>query len=89
MFDIGLSELIVICIVSFVFLDFKDIPKIFRFIKNIIKEINSYFEELKKALEEIDSETKTILDDDGNEHISYNLDDIMPKIRDSNDRGKK
>lgn len=88
MFDIGFSEVLVVAVISFFLLDIKDIPKILRYIRKFFHQVNSYFNELKAALEDIETETTKIIDDEGREHIAYNLDEIKPKIRENDERGK-
>ena len=96
MFDIGWTEIIVIIIVGCLVLDFKDIPGILQSLKQLVKKYNDFTKEIKDIFKEIDQETKsvtrTITDLEGNEHIAYDLDDIMPDlkkdIKEQNDQPK-
>ncbi len=84
MFDIGLTEIIVVIIVGCVILDFKDIPAIIKWIRQVANYANNFINEVKQIFIDIDTETKIvtkkIIDLDGNEQIAYDLDDITPDI---------
>ena len=89
MFDIGWTEIIIVVIVSCLALDFKDLPKIVKGIKQAIKYANELFLEVKQVFTELEQETKKIIDLEGNEQITYDLDDITPDIKVTKDEPKK
>jgi Sec-independent protein translocase protein TatA len=81
MFDIGLTEIIVTGMVACVVLDTKDIPKIFKTVKQFFNYLSNITNEIKNLFIEIEQETKTIIDLDGNKQLTYDLDDIKPDIK--------
>ena len=91
MFDIGLTEIIVVIFIGCLVLDIKDIPAIIKWIKNAMNYCNNFINEIKKIFIDLDQETKTvkktIIDLEGNSQIAYDLDDITPDIKklDTND----
>lgn len=89
MFDIGWSEIIVIIIVNSIFLDFKDIPKIIKYIKKISCYFRELLDEIKVFFSDFEQETNKIIDLEGNEQLTYDLDDIMPDIKEAKKKKKK
>ncbi len=85
MFDIGWTEIIVIIIVGCLVLDFKDIPKIIKGIKQFIKHCNDLVTEAKQIFTDLEQEAKKIIDLDGNEQITYDLSDVIPDIKKAKD----
>ena len=83
MFDIGLTEIIVVIIVASVMLDIKDLPKIIKVVKQIIQYLNEIIADVKKIYTDIEQETNKIIDLDGNEQVTYDLSDIMPDIKEA------
>ena len=83
MFDIGLTEIIVVIIVASVMLDIKDLPKIIKVIKQIIQYLNEIIADVKKIYTDIEQETNKIIDLEGNEQVTYDLSDIMPDIKEA------
>ncbi len=83
MFDIGFSEIIVIIIVACIVLDIKDISKVIKALKKFIRFSNEMVDEVKKIFDNLDQEGRKIIDLEGNEQITYDLDDITPDIKDS------
>lgn len=81
MFDIGWTEILVVVIISCLLLDVKDIPKIIKACRKAVNYFISLTEEVKSFFLELEQETKVILDDEGNEHQAYDLDCIMPDIK--------
>lgn len=84
MFDIGLSEIIVIIIVSFFMLDMKDMAKIIKFAKSIFSQINSIISELKGIIDNLEKNEltqKKIIDLDGNEQIAYDLEETFTDVK--------
>ena len=94
MFDIGLTEIIVVIVIGCLVLDIKDIPAIIKWMKNTMNYCNNFINEIKKIFIDLDQETKTvkktIIDLEGNSQIAYDLDDITPDIKklDTNDEIK-
>ncbi|MCT4635469.1 MAG: hypothetical protein N4A31_04395 [Rickettsiales bacterium] len=83
MFDIGWTEIIVVVIVSCLALDIKDIPKILRTIKQAMRYLGNLTDEIKTFFIDLEEETKTILDLDGKEQKTYDLNHIKPDIKNS------
>ncbi len=83
MFDIGWTEIIVVVIVSCLALDMKDIPKILRTIKQAIRYLGNLTDEIRTFFIDLEEETKTILDLDGKEQKTYDLNHITPDIKNS------
>lgn len=81
MFDIGWTEIVVVAIVSCLALDMKDIPKILRTIKQAMRYLGTLTDEIRTFFTELEKETKTIIDLNGNEQITYDLDHIKPDIK--------
>ena len=86
MFDIGWTEIVVILLVSSLMLDIKDIPKIIKGFKKISRYFKELIEEIKVIFNDIEKETNTIIDLDGNEQITYDLNDILPDIKTSKNK---
>ena len=81
MFDIGWTEIIVIGVVGCFALDVKDIPKILKTIKQVFNYITSVTDEIKAFFLDLEKESKTIIDLQGNKQTTYDLDDIKPDIK--------
>lgn len=81
MFDIGWSEIIVIIIVASIALDIKDIPTIIKGFKQIVSYINNLVNDIKNIFIDIEQDAKKIVDLEGVEQTTYDLDDIMPDIK--------
>ncbi len=81
MFDIGWTEILVVVVISCLLLDIKDIPRIIKACRKIINYFMSLTEEVKLFFSELEQETRVVLDDEGNEHKAYDLDCIMPDIK--------
>ncbi len=88
MFDVGLTEIIVIMVVSTIVFDVKDLAQIIKFFKQITVYINHTLYEIKQITNEIEKESSKIIDLDGNEQITYNLEDIMPDIKKDEQQNK-
>jgi Sec-independent protein translocase protein TatA len=92
MFDIGWTEIIVVIIVSCLLLDIKDIPSIIKTFKQLFKQFNTLIKEAKTFFLDIEQEakiiTKKVTDLEGNEQKAYDLDQIMPDIKESKDKNK-
>ncbi len=86
MFDIGWTEIVVILLVSSLMLDIQDIPKIIKGLKKISRYFKELIEEIKVIFNDIEKETNTIIDLDGNEQITYDLNDILPDIKTSKNK---
>lgn len=84
MFDIGLTEIMVTGVVACIVLDVKDIPKIFKTVKQFFNYIANVTDEIKSVFNDLEKETKTIIDLEGNNQLTYDLEDIRPDIK--NDR---
>lgn len=80
MFDIGWTEIIVVVIVACIMLEVKDLPKVFKSIRQLINYCNSLIKEVKQAFQDTIEETTKITDLEGKEHKTYDLEDIMPDI---------
>lgn len=84
MFDIGLSEIIVIIIVSFFMLDMKDMAKIIKFIKSFFSQVNTIISEFKSVIDNLEKSEltqKKIIDLDGNEQIAYDLEETFTDVK--------
>lgn len=81
MFDIGWTEILVVVVISCLLLDIKDIPRIIKACRKIMNYFMSLTEEVKLFFSELEQETRVVLDDEGNEHKAYDLDCIMPDIK--------
>lgn len=80
MFDIGWTEIIVVVMVSCLALDIKDIPKILKTIKQVMSYLGNLTNEIRTFFIDLEKETKTIIDLDGKEQKTYDLDHIKPDI---------
>lgn len=83
MFDIGWTEIVVVVMVSCLVLDIKDIPKILKSIKKALRYLSDLTDEIKTFFIDLEKETKTIIDLDGKEQTTYDLDHIKPDIKNS------
>lgn len=84
MFDIGLSEIIVIIIVSFFMLDMKDMVKIIKFVKGFFSQVNTIISEFKSIIDNLEKSEltqKKIIDLDGNEQIAYDLEETFTDVK--------
>ncbi len=80
MFEVGLSEVLVIILVACYFLDIKDVPKIIKAVRQVFKYLNSFSKEVKDFIENLEKESKKIVDMEGNEQETFDLDDITPDL---------
>jgi Sec-independent protein translocase protein TatA len=85
MFDIGWSEIIVVAIVGCLALDVKDIFKILKWVKQVTRHFNVLTKEIKEFFVDLEQETKSIVDLDGNKQKTYDLDDITPDLKKKED----
>jgi Sec-independent protein translocase protein TatA len=85
MFDIGWSEIIVVAIVGCLALDVKDIFKILKWVKQVTRHFNVLTKEIKEFFVDLEQETKSIVDLDGNKQKTYDLDDIAPDLKKKED----
>ena len=83
MFGISFSELFIILLIAAVFVRPKDIPHIAKGLRRaynhfmrLKKEVMSYYEQFHNELEEIESETKYIIDQNGKSQIAYDVSDL-------------
>ena len=91
MFDVGLSEVLVIVLVAFFLISPKDIPEITRALKvalNKLKKLKENFldesglkDDLAGIKNDINSATKHIVDLEGNIQEAYDLSDIIPDMK--------
>ncbi len=88
MFDIGWTEIVVVVMVACMVLDIKDIPKILKTIKQAFNYVSDLSSEVKSFFADIERETKTIIDLEGKEQITYDLDHIRPDIKEPKDAKK-
>jgi hypothetical protein len=86
MFDVAWSEIIVVVLVSVFTLDIKDISKIIKFIRNVAGYCNSCLKELQEFILEVEKEGKKITDLQGNEYETYDIDDITPDLKKSDQK---
>ena len=82
MFDIGWTEIVVVVMVACLALDIKDIPKVLKAIKKALRYLSDLTDEIKTFFIDLEKETKTIIDLDGKEQKTYDLDHIKPDIKD-------
>ncbi len=82
MFDIGWTEIVVVVMVACLMLEVKDLPKIIRSIKQAANYIGDLTSEVKTFFIDLEKETKTIIDLDGIEQMTYDLDHMKPDIKD-------
>jgi Sec-independent protein translocase protein TatA len=91
MFGISFAELFIILLIAAIFVRPKDIPHIAKGLRKahkhfmeLKKEVMSYYTQFHDELEEIESETKYIIDQNGKSQIAYDvsdLKDLRPKKR--------
>lgn len=102
MFDFSFAEGFIILFVGLVVLGPKDLSKIIKYSKNLINQIKKHSSDFIKQFDEecevselsqqskkINEELKTIIDLDGNEQITYQLDDLTEEIELYKNRNKK
>jgi Sec-independent protein translocase protein TatA len=81
MFEIGFSEVIIVIVVACYVFEIKDLPKIIKLVKAFYRHVNHYVEQAKSFVSELEKET--IVDLEGKEQTTYNIEDIMPDIKPS------
>lgn len=83
MLGISFSELFVIFIIGAVLVRPKDIPHIVKAIKkahqyflNLKKEFLAYYNEFHEEIDEVTSETRYIIDQEGKPQVAYDVSDL-------------
>lgn len=78
MFNVSLSELVVVIIVAIFLIDARDIPALLNNIKLIFKKFNLIKEEILDIFkEEKKPKKRIIIDLEGNEHEAYELPEFI------------
>lgn len=90
MFDISLTEILLVLVVAIVFLGPEEIPRIVKMLAKVTRSLRYISGEVKRAVDEVintedlnalgkkSSPRKFILDDQGNYREIYDLDDFLP-----------
>lgn len=90
MFDISLTEILLVLVVAIVFLGPEEIPRIVKMLAKITRSLRYISGEVKRVVDEVintedlhsfgkPSPRKFILDDQGNYREIYDLDDFLPE----------
>lgn len=95
MFGISLSEFFVIFVIGAILVRPKDLPGIVKAIRkahqyllNLKKEFLSYYNQFHNEVEEIESETKYIIDQTGTPQIAYDVSELE-ELRSNKKSNKK
>lgn len=85
MFDIGLSELLLIAVVALVVVGPKDLPVVIRHVMKFLRELRGVYAGIKKQMHQVMEEagvnealqeTTTIIDLEGKPQEAYNVDEL-------------
>lgn len=91
MFDIGLSELLLIAVVGLIVIDPEDLPAVMRHVVRISRDLRGAYGGIRRHMAQLADEagidelkqnlTTTIIDLDGNQQKAYDISDIVQLSR--------
>lgn len=90
MFDLSLTEILLVLVVAIIFLGPEDLPKVARTLAKVARSIRYIGGEVRRAIDDVihaddimappkASPRKFILDDQGNYREIYDIDDFIPE----------
>lgn len=88
MLNIGFSELLLVVVAALLLIRPKDYPTVIRALAKIVREVRELIDGVRRQVDgvmndsginELKTQTRTIIDLEGREQIAYDVADILPK----------